>query len=226
MCTDPLDAARAKAASIGLEVASTDLIVELDADAATVNAAVAAYLKAETVDWLWVGLPQPGAAYVIEASARDAVRVMVNPWALDEELNATAKGTAGGRVYGATSISPFGSFADAAGMYEVLDAHRTFRTDGAYDNIHYVAGYASVVVWEIAVEQVLASGDNVTRGTVLAALERMAGVNTGGLSKRIHYSPEDHRPALQVDIYQVTDSGALSFETSIEVPRTSSTLGW
>jgi branched-chain amino acid transport system substrate-binding protein len=87
-------------------------------------------------------------------------------------------------------------------------------------------GYATVVVWEIAIDRLRTADRLVTRESIQESLEALRGIQTGGLLPPISYSSSDHRPTMSVDIYRVDGDGALAYENTTVLERKPDGLGY
>lgn len=214
-----------------------DLVIETDESPSEVTTKVQAYLAASpTAEWIWLGHGHATAANVIAAAAGADVRFMAGLSTMDEQLYIDAGRPEAGRLFGAVATTPFGALADVPAMQDLVTTYQRYREqevdDGTHTtprnlaNVHYVRGYATVVVWEIAVGRILVRGDELTRTAVRDELDALTNVNTGGLLPPVTYTATDHRPAQQIDIYTFEDDGTFQYRNTQRLERSPETLGW
>jgi branched-chain amino acid transport system substrate-binding protein len=89
----------------------------------------------------------------------------------------------------------------------------------------YVQGYVSMLVFRIAAERVIRSGKPLTGEALKEALDTFAGVDTGGLTTSLTFTPKDHRPQSTERFYRVT-GGRFALEAERSIVLEDSWLGW
>jgi branched-chain amino acid transport system substrate-binding protein len=203
----------------------------------------------EMVDWVWLGNTTPDTATLARAlGAANAalglnVQIIVNNWAMDEALPVLCGSACADFVHG---IMPFTAFGDTSRgsteMPKVVALHDKWRqrdydeaaAAGAPDakleshrNVRYVQGYVNALVFRIAAERVLDLGLPVNGENVKNALETFDDVDTGGLTDRLSFSPDDHRPQSSESIYKLSAEGKLVREPyDRTIARQTIWLGW
>ncbi len=182
-------------------------------------------------DWVWVGNTTASAAAIGAAIGRVRdelgldVQVIVNNWGFDENTFAQCKGGCVDYFYG---IMPFAAYgANVPGMSRLEQIHDKWREldaagfDGnpaevdssgdalAYENVRYVQGYVSVLLWREAMERVVDYQKTVDGASLRDVLESFDALNTGGLTETLSFSRDDHRPQSTEKIYHVDEDGRL-----------------
>lgn len=225
-CRGPLEPAKSYARwRLGLDLAP-DLVIEPGWDNSAIASVVGPYLDTAGADWIWLSHPRGTCAAILRVAGNSTARFVVSSSGIDEGFDADTEGAARGRVYGLVHATPFGAMLGVPAMLDLVEAHDRYRSTAPMGNVHYVMGYASVVVWEIALERLVASGDVITRDSIKSSLEALRGVHTGGLLPPLTYRAEDHRPTTQVDIYGIDTDGKFAFQTTAETERRKDWLGW
>ncbi|MDF2696092.1 MAG: serine/threonine protein kinase [Labilithrix sp.] len=95
----------------------------------------------------------------------------------------------------------------------------------SFANGRYVQGYVNMLIFKIAAEKVLRSGKPLTGETLKEALDTFAGVDTGGLTTSLTFTPKDHRPQSTERFYKVS-GGRFVLEAERSVVLEDSWLGW
>lgn len=247
-CKGPIPAARQYARAQGL-LLGRDLTLELTDTQATFNAKVLDYFMQEQaramedssytmVDWVWGGNTTKTTAYMAKAIAAMnqalglEVQLIVNNWGFDENLPSLCGKACVDRVYG---IMPFVAYGDgrASEMPTVMALHDKWRAvdasrDGnaTYRNVRYVQGYVNVLLLRRAAEQVIEQGKPVDGPNLKAALESFQGLDTGGLTAELTFTPTDHRPQSTESIYKLDGVGKLVLEAQRTITMQASWLGW
>lgn len=251
-CTGPLPAARTYAKEIGLDIGRS-LVLELSGTEQEYVTAIRAFFEAELrhrdtvdpdyepVDWVWSGNTTKTTAYMARAIAEVnkpvaagglglSVQLVVNNWGFDEDLYSRCPNACPDVVHG---IMPFLAYGDARAraMADVVALHDKWRAIDSetqtYKNVRYVQGYVNVLMFRLAAERVIDGGQRVTGPTIKAALETFDKVDTGGLTARLSFSPEDHRPQSTESIYRFGPDGALVNEPPDRtIVMDPSWLGW
>lgn len=250
-CTGPLAAAKTHARDeLQLEL-GRDLIVELTDSEAEVQSKVVAFFEQELaqaqkdqdyvpVDWVWMGNTTATTAYLGKALASVEqqldlhIEAIVNNWGFDENLYTACGDACIGRIHG---IMPFVAYGDrrAPGMADLVKTHDKWRAreaaeggpDTTYENVRYVQGYVSALLWKQAVERVIDEGLEVNGLNVKSALESFEQVSMQGLCAPISLSPSDHRPQSTESVYRIGSSGELVHEPpDREIFLDAGWLGW
>ncbi|HEX2689632.1 MAG TPA: ABC transporter substrate-binding protein, partial [Kofleriaceae bacterium] len=248
-CKGPIPAARAYAKAQGL-LLGRDLTVELTDTQSVYDTKVMQYFMQEKnqaaadstykiVDWVWGGNTTKTTAYLAKSLAKMNtalglnVHLIVNNWGFDENLFGLCGSDCVDTVHG---IMPFVAYGDnrAGEMAKVTALHDKWRqmdaaTDGnvTYKNVRYVQGYVNVLLFKLAVEKVITSGKSLINGdNIKTALEEFNGVDTGGLTGRLTYSPTDHRPQSTESIYKFNSNGQLVLESQRTITMVDDWLGW
>ncbi|MFO0680278.1 MAG: hypothetical protein U0169_27390, partial [Polyangiaceae bacterium] len=100
-------------------------------------------------------------------------------------------------------------------------------TTPSYANVRYVQGYVSAMMFKVAVERVIASGKELTGPNVKEAFETFKQVDTGGLSDKLSFGPNDHRPQSTETLYKFNAAGKLVPEPpSRTISLDDKWLGW
>ncbi|HEU4537504.1 MAG TPA: ABC transporter substrate-binding protein, partial [Polyangiaceae bacterium] len=200
------------------------------------------------VDWLWTGNTTATTARLARAVARAGAvlgvrpRVMANSRGIDENLHAACGADCADVVHGVLPSAFYGDLGRGPEMAKVvalhdkwrrLDADAARQAGGAdpprasYADANYVQGYASALAFRIAVERALDRGLPVTGENLKAALESFENVETGGLTDRLSFRPDDHRPQSAVTVYKLAPGGALVTERSESaISLQNGWLGW
>jgi branched-chain amino acid transport system substrate-binding protein len=247
-CKGPIPAARSYAKAQGL-LLGRDLIVELTDTQATYDSKVLQYFMQEKaratadptyrmVDWVWGGNTTKTTAYLGKALAEANrqlglnVQLIVNNYGFDENLFAACGADCVERVHG---IMPFVAYGDprAGEMAKVTALHDKWRARDAaregnvsYRNVRYVQGYVNVLMFKAAAERVISEGKPVTGEHIKAALESFSGLDTGGLTGRLTFTPDDHRPQSSESIYKLNAAGQLVLESQRTIALDDLWLGW
>lgn len=257
-CSGAVPAARAYAKELGLQI-GRDLDLPLGGPQATqegYNALINTYFQAESdrlaadstyapVDWVWGGNTTKTMAYLAKAVAAvnraqaqvtdpakrlPQIKIMVNPWGMDESMPAQCGSDCVGTLFG---VMPFVAYGDttAGDMAKVMALHDKWRARDAKPNeqfrtIRYVQGYVNVLLFKKAVEKVITSGKEVTGDNIKEALETFRGVDTGGLTEPLTFTPDDHRPQSSEIIYSLDAAGRMKPEGKRTISLKAEWLGW
>lgn len=198
-------------------------------------------------DWLWVGLPPAAAARVGLALARvrsdlDHEVQMVTP-SVDERFAQVCGGTCEPHVWG---VSPYAVYGDGVpGMARVQDLHDRWRQTDAdgwngnpeevdgdddpleFEDIHYVRGHVSVLLWQRALESAIDFQKAVEGKSLRDVLENLGAFELGGLTNSVSYSRNDHRSQSRVRVYRIDEDGELDYDSpDPSVQLEEDWLGW
>lgn len=226
-CSEPVAAARPYAiGQLGMTVYD-DLEIQTTDAQDTVNQKVKDYFSTHpTPAWIWLAANEATAARIIQAMGEVSVKFMTNVFSMSEGLDAASLRLSRGKVHGIVCARPYGDTFNSEIMADLVTVHDRYRAKDEFANVYYVMGYATVAIWSIAVERVLASGAELNRESLQRALESMSMVKTGALLKPVSYSQADHRPSLIADVYQIDEEGKFKIMDTITVARTDAWLGW
>jgi branched-chain amino acid transport system substrate-binding protein len=240
-CAEPIPAARTWAKQIGLDQGPDTLDITLSDDYATVKGKMDAYVDANPdVDWYWVGNSITTSLYVAKALREHnkelgmpddkAPKVIANMWGMDERAWDMCGADCVGNTYVMMSFAAFGDLRYPA-MEKVVALHQKYRMiDGEpatkWANVRYVQGYVSFYIFQRALEQVIDAGKEVNGRNLKDALETFRGLESGGLTSPITFTPEDHRPTNRVRVYSMNQFGKFQWEDEINVPLQRDWMGW
>ncbi len=148
-----------------------------------------------------------------------AVKWGTNTWGLGENLIAVAREAAEG-VVGAMLNPPFGE--NVPGMAKLTEFHQKNHPADKHDT-NYVRGWSYVMVWSEGLKRADKAGQLTGEG-IKVALETLKDFDLGGLAAPVTYTPQDHRSATTVDLYQV-QGGKLVKLKQVEQQRKQEWLG-
>jgi branched-chain amino acid transport system substrate-binding protein len=174
-------------------------------------------VKNKGADFGWIGGTTPSAAVIIKDAKKLGLKTkfLVNIWGNDEDLIKIAGDAADG-VLGLQAAAVYGD--DVPGMKLIKEI-----TKNEHQNTHYIRGWVSMMVLCEALKTADKKGE-LTGPGVKAVLETFKDFDTGGLTSKITYAPNDHRPNMSAKIYEY-QKGALVYKTTIELPRKKEWLG-
>ncbi len=226
ICSETVEMGRSYAAGEhGMSVLD-DLVLDPEDSFALVRQKVRAYLARDPVDWLWLGSDKVSIAAIVEALDGTETRLMAGTVVMHEQLDSQLRGRARARVYGVVVATPFGDMVKAQVMPELVTAFHRYDRPAELATVQYAMGYASVALWSIAVERLLARGDEVSRTEIKAVMDEMVDVQTGGLLQAASFSIDDHRPSMAASIYWFDREGTFRLAAEFKVERRKSWLGW
>lgn len=139
-------------------------------------------------------------------------------------------------AYGDLSVPEMGRIVALHDKWRKID-HEAELADGgvgsdggeplmkSYATGRYVQGYVNMLTFRIAVEKVIRAGKPVTGETLKEALDSFSGVDTGGLTKSLTFTPRDHRPQSTERFYKVSD-GRFVLEAERSIVLEDGWLGW
>jgi branched-chain amino acid transport system substrate-binding protein len=251
-CKGPIPAARSSAKANGLAL-GRDLFLELTESQAIYDTKVMNYFNEELaqkakdpsykiVDWVWGGNTTKTSAFMAKSIGKVNaalgtqlgfnVQMIINNWGFDENLFTGCGADCIDRVHG---VMPFTAYGDsrAGKMLEVTTLHDKYRgidavTDGnvTFKNVRYVQGYVNVLLFRIGVDKVITAGLPITGDNIKAALEGLMGVDTGGLTGHLAFTPLDHRPQSTEQVYKFNAMGQLVPESQRTITMEDGWLGW
>ncbi len=131
-------------------------------------------------------------------------------WASDEKVIDLAKDAAEGYI----GAIPFAFISEnAPGLQEVKDFNKAKGVDWNKHNIRYVQGWISMKVMAEGLKQ---AGDNLTGEGIKAGLETLKNYDTGGVTAPITFSPQSHKGALKMKLYEVKGGKWVPFTDYIQ----------
>jgi branched-chain amino acid transport system substrate-binding protein len=174
-------------------------------------------VKSKGADFGWIGGTTPSAAVIIKDAKKLGLKTkfLVNVWGNDEDLIKIAGDAADG-VLGLQAAAVYGD--DVPGMKLIQEI-----TKNEHQNTHYIRGWVSMMVLCEALKIADKKGE-LTGPGVKAVLETFRDFDTGGLTSKITYIPNDHRPNMSAKIYEYK-GGKMVFKQTIELPRKKEWLG-
>jgi branched-chain amino acid transport system substrate-binding protein len=201
-------------------------------------------LKQAGANYAYLGNTAASNISMLKACETAGLRVQFlgNVWGMDENALKAAGTAANGIVFplrtGATWMDK------APGMALMKEISKMSDPSGsAYRSIHYLAGVCSTLFMKEAIEWAAANGGVTGENVHRAMYVRQNWVPKGaeGVCKASHWSAEDHRGLLQVDLYRAEVKGPtaaslsdlisrgsikLAKIASIDLPRKKEWLGW
>jgi branched-chain amino acid transport system substrate-binding protein len=174
-------------------------------------------VKSKGADFGWIGGTTPSAAVIIKDAKKLGLKTkfLVNVWGNDEDLIKIAGAAADG-VLGLQAAAVYGD--KVPGMKLIKEI-----TKNEHQNTHYIRGWVSMMVLCEALKIADKKGELNGPG-VKAVLETFKDFDTGGLTSKITYIPNDHRPNMSAKIYEYK-GGKMVFKQTIELPRKKEWLG-
>jgi len=201
-------------------------------------------LKQSGANYAYLGNTAGSNISVLKACETAGVKVQFlgNVWGMDENAAKTAGSAADGVVFPLrTAVTWTG---DAPGMKLMHEISRMSDAAGsAYRPVHYLAGACAALYMSEAIGWAAAHGGATGPKIRDAMYARTNWVPKGaeGVCKPSTWTAEDHRPSLQVDLYQIHVKGTteapvdelmrkgtvtLTRVTTIDLPRKKDWLGW
>ena len=201
-------------------------------------------LKESGANYAYLGNTAGSNVSVLRACETAGVKVQFlgNVWGMDENAAKAAGSAANGVVFPLrTAVSWTG---EAPGMKLMHEISRMSDPGGTvYRPLHYLAGVCSALYMSEAIAWSATNGGISGQKIRDAMYAKADWVPKGaeGVCKPSSWSMEDHRPSLQVDLYQITVSGPtdgtvdelvhrgtikLSKVAVIDLPRKKEWLGW
>ncbi|MBU1248492.1 MAG: ABC transporter substrate-binding protein, partial [Proteobacteria bacterium] len=211
----PIAAGKEYALELGYEVVGEEN-VSLGAKEADANPAIIR-LKELTPDFTWIGGTTKSTAAIIKSAKANGFETnfFVNIWGCDEDLVRLAGDAAEG-VYSNQAAAVYG--ADVPGM-KIIEKY----TDGKPQMTHFSRGFTSALVMAEGLKIADAQGE-LTGEALKTALETLTDVDTMGLTPKISFTPEDHRPNMGILLYQV-QGGKLVLVEEVSLERRADWLG-
>lgn len=174
-------------------------------------------LKDLKPDYVWIGGTTPSTSVIMKSAKAIGLETtfFTNIWGSDENLPKLA----GAACEGAYSNQAAAVYGQKVPGMELI---RKYSNDEP-QMTHYIRGFVSVLVMAEGMK-IAAKDGSVTGETIKAALETLRDYNPKGLSPRISYFPDDHRPNMAVFLYTIRD-GKLTFESEVTLERRKEWLG-
>ena len=211
----PIEAGRAYAKEIGVELVDEQIIptVLTDATSQLLN------MKKKDPDFAYINTNTQWVPVVLKDSLKLGLntKYVVNNYGFDERTPSLA-GEAAEGVMGIADVAFWGD--DVPGMKTLMEFHKEHHP-GDTHNSPYMRGWLWVI---LAAEAVKRAGDNLNGEGVKKALESLRDFDTWGLSQPYTYTAEDHRPTTKAKLY-VIKGGKLVPMRDVEVPRNMAWLG-
>jgi branched-chain amino acid transport system substrate-binding protein len=197
----PIPAGKEYAVELGFEIVGEEN-VSLGAKEADANPAIIR-LKELAPDFVWIGGTTKSTAAICKAAKANGFSptFFVDIWGADEDLVRLA-GEAAEGVVSLQAAAVYGQ--DVPGM-EIIKKY----TDNQPKMTHFVRGFASMLVMAEGLKLAAANGE-ITGESLKASLETLKDFDPMGLTPKISYTPEDHRPNMAVFLYRI-EGGKLHF---------------
>ncbi|MGQ0503811.1 MAG: ABC transporter substrate-binding protein [Myxococcaceae bacterium] len=233
VCTEPIPAGKLHAAALNLQV-TADIRPELTETQEQINAKVSAFFANNPdTDWVWIANTRVTAvrtAKAVKQFGPPGVKMIVNTNAFDEAVFGECSNDCVSNYFGVLPVAAYGDLR-YPGMDAVVALHDRIRAaDGQpttlHANLQYLKGYLTFFIWRKAVEQVLQAGQELTGPNIKAAFETFSGLDTGGVSPPLTFTPTDHRPMSRGRIYSINSFGKFQYEDEPTVELKPEWLGW
>lgn len=235
-CTAPIVAAKSYLAELGMMAMgepATGRFPELSDSAEVIDTKIKEYFaQNKDVEWAWIGNLTATTVSIAKAVAKYApqVRMVANTWGFDETVYQKCGDPCVNRLFG---LVPFAAYGDTRfpEMENVVMIHDLFRNEKGepptqFANLRYVQGYVAALLFGVAIERLVDQERPVTRENLRELLETFKGLQTGGLSGPITFTPDDHRPTAATRIYSINSFGKLKYEDEIKITLRPEWLGW
>ncbi len=209
----PIKGGKEYAKELGFEVVGDE---NVDLKAIEANSQMLS-LKSKNADFAWIGGTTPSTAVILKDAKKLGLKTIffVNLWGNDEDLVKMAGDAADG-LLGMQAAAIYGE--NVPGMKQIMDI-----TKNQHQNTHYIRGWVSMMVLCEALKIADKKGQLNGPG-VKAALETIKEYDTGGLTPKITFAPDDHRPNMSAKVYEYS-KGKLVLKKTIELPRKKEWLG-
>jgi branched-chain amino acid transport system substrate-binding protein len=155
--------------------------------------------------------------------------MIINVWGFDDVLYPTCGVPCADRAYG---IAPFATYGDTRyeGMKKLVALNEKYRAaDGenpvTSGTLNYVKGHVMLLPWIAALKKAAATGQ-ITRQSIISAMDALSGTDTGGVTAPLTFSASDHRPTMGAYVYRINQFGKFEYETKITLDRRPEWLGW
>lgn len=209
----PIAAGKEYAQAIGFDVVGEENVDLKAMDATTQLLA----LQKKNPDFVWVGGTTPSTAVVLKDAKKLKMKAtfLTNIWGADEQLFQLAGDATEGH-YSLQTAVVYGQ--DVPGMAAIKEV-----TKNEPQLTHYIRGFASMLTMAEAIRIAGEKGE-VTGPSIKAAAETLRDFDTMGLTPPVSFFPEDHRPNLAVNIFQMK-GGKLNFVKTQTLERKAEWLG-
>ncbi|WP_461211175.1 ABC transporter substrate-binding protein [Desulfocurvus sp. DL9XJH121] len=209
----PIQAGKDYAAELGFEYVGEEHVSLKAMDATTQLLS----LQKKAPDFCWIGGTTPSASVILKDAAKLNMKTtfLINIWGNDESLIDLAGPAAEGH-YGLQAAAAY--YDDTPGSALIREL-----TKGELVMTHYLRGFASVLVMAEAMRIADERGQLDGPG-IKAAAETLRDYDPMGLTPPVSYFPDDHRPNMSANIYQVRD-GKLVKAASPVLERKAAWLG-
>ncbi len=213
----PIEAGRRYCKEIGVDLVAEEILPGIVQDATS----QLLDMKQKGADYGFTQVTVTNTSIVLRDARKLGLNVKwgTNTWGIGENLIAVAK-DAGEGLVGAMLHPPFGE--NVPGMAKVVEFHQKNHPSDTHDT-NYVRGWAYVMVWAEGLKRADKANQLSGEG-IKAALETLRDFDLQGLAAPVTYTPQDHRPTTQVDLYQV-QNGKLVRLKEIKEPRKTEWLG-
>ncbi|MGE4291472.1 MAG: ABC transporter substrate-binding protein [Desulfovibrio sp.] len=197
----PIPAGKEYAEELGFNIVAEEN-VSLGAKEADANPALIR-LKELAPDFVWIGGTTKSTAAICKAAKANnfAPTFFVDIWGADEDLVRLAGDAAEG-VISLQAAAVYGQ--DVPGMAIIKK-----YTNDQPKMTHFVRGFASMLVMAEGLKLAAANGE-ITGESLKSALETMTDFDPMGLTPKISFTPDDHRPNMAVFLYRI-EGGKLNF---------------
>ena len=158
--------------------------------------------KAGDVDYVVIqNVSSPAAQLARDVKDRSDATIVCLNWCGDELFVELA----GDAAEGALGVLPFGPPDQAEGGLEDVEGYLEEQGQSLDDiNLHFTQGWYTMHVMAAGLEQVVASGQEVTGAALKAALEEMEPIQTP-VSSPVDFSADSHKGMTGARIYEVRD---------------------
>ena len=209
----PIAGAKAYAQELGFEIVG-EANVSLKAIDATTELLP---LKDLAPDYCWIGGTTPSTSVILKSAKNIGMNTtfFVNVWGVDESLPKLAGEDANG-AYSNQAAAVYGQ--DVPGMKVIMEV-----TGNVPQMTHYTRGFVSMLVMAEGLKKADAAGE-LTGESLKGALETLVDYDPMGLTPKITYKGDDHRPNMGIFLYQVKD-GKLAFVEEVNLERRVDWLG-
>lgn len=147
-----------------------------------------------------VSSPAAQLARDIKGQGMDVTMICLN-WCADEGF----VNLAGDAAEGVMGVMPWGPVQSGVpGLKVPSDYLASQGKSLAEEGLHYTQGWYTMAVMTQAIKDVVAAGDDVTGPNIKAALEKISGFDTGGVSPPIGFSADSHKGMKGAGLYTVS----------------------
>ena len=204
----PIEAGRAFAKEIGVELVDEEVIPTVLTDATSQLLT----MKKKDQDFAYINTNTQWVPVVLKDSYKLGldVKYMVNNYGIDERTPKLA-GEAAEGVMGIQDVAYWGE--NVPGMKTLMAFHKKHHGDDTHAS-PYMRGWLWVIV---SVEAIKRAGDNPTGESLKKALESLKDFDTWGITPPFTYTNEDHRPTNRARLVMVKGGKIVQMkEVSVE----------